>query len=181
MTLTATAAVSQAVMLCDVDGVLANFAELLMKVLYRPIEDAETITEYDLQKTLSPEEHERIVRLLEMPIAPLAMAPHDDALRFVQAARAQNIQVLAMTSCPLPWVASRTQWLAECFDFHSDEILFIPRDLKKLVRGDMLVEDHLPTVAEWIDLNPKGSALLVDRPWNRSATLPPRTRRISLS
>jgi 5'(3')-deoxyribonucleotidase len=62
------------------------------------------------------------------------------------------------------WMRERLEWLEPLF--HHDDVLFVKGARKPLVRGDVLVEDHPAIACAWLEANPEGKAILVDRPWN---------------
>jgi len=63
------------------------------------------------------------------------------------------------------WMTERMRVL-EHMGFPHDHVHFTSGTYKHLVRGDVLIEDHPKTCADWCKANKKGQAILIDRPWN---------------
>lgn len=64
------------------------------------------------------------------------------------------------------WMAERMKSLGD-MAFTHDHVHFTAGRFKHLVRGDVLIEDHPKTAADWCRVNKRGHAILIDRPWNQ--------------
>ena len=71
----------------------------------------------------------------------------------------------------------KLNWLREHAPFFDrDKVIFTRH--KHLIGGHYMVEDSVENLARWTEQLPHGIGLLVDAPWNRTAPLPPRCRRV---
>jgi len=68
------------------------------------------------------------------------------------------------------WLEARKIWLG--MHFHMPQIIFASSGEKKFVCGDILIEDNLDTLRAWMDANPLGCGILIDRPWNQAPVGP---------
>ena len=73
------------------------------------------------------------------------------------------------------WMRERTDWLMS-LGFDSDHIIFCRT--KKLVWGDILIDDRTQTIIEWAEKWPAGTALLWNKPYNQGALLPSNAHRV---
>lgn len=74
------------------------------------------------------------------------------------------------------WMAERSAWLKQHFGFDKSHVIHCYT--KRLVFGDLLLDDKPETVREWADAWP-GDALLWDAPWNQGADIG-RGRRVKM-
>ena len=93
--------------------------------------------------------------------------PHREIVRAIRSAACSH-DVVFLTS-PWDenrhWLEARKIWLG--MHFHMPKIIFASSGEKKFVRGDILIEDNLDTLRSWMNANPLGCGILVDRPWNQ--------------
>jgi hypothetical protein len=67
------------------------------------------------------------------------------------------------------WQSERRAWL-RAGGIHPNEVLSVPTHCKPMVKGDLLIEDHPETCHYWLESNPEGRAILIDRPYNQPGT-----------
>jgi 5'(3')-deoxyribonucleotidase len=156
------------VILCDVDGVLADFVGGLCIELSRRgfAKCANDIKHWDLKESLSPEETRAAYEVMSVPGFCHGLAWYEGARDFF-AELVREGDVLAVTA-PFDgsetWERERKAWMAPAIE--RKRVLAISGDFKHHVRGDVLIEDHPKTAHDWLEANPDGIALLIDRPWN---------------
>ena len=156
----------------DVDGVLANFTETYLDLLFCLTGRRHTekdVTEFEFNKCVSNEEEDRGVwRLIasspDMHVSRLA--PHPEWVELSRDLRGAGHQVLALTSpASTPtWCYEQTMWL-QGIGFHKRDIVFASD--KSHVPGHVLFDDK-PENCETF----QGRAFLVDRPWNQKSSAP---------
>ncbi len=73
------------------------------------------------------------------------------------------------------WAHERREWLAG--HIHENHVLSVPTGAKHMVSGDILIEDNPETIGDWLHGNPRGHAILIDRPYNQVATYSSRVYR----
>lgn len=159
--------------LCDVDGVLANFVSAYLEETSLLPED---ILARDIESFLS--EHERVVanRRLQKKSFCLDIKLYKDACRFYhQLLRFGEVTFITAPSNTHFWHAERVLWLEQHFDEYSfNNTVFCPSELKPLFSGDVLIEDDAATLEGWCKANPLGIGVLLDRPWNSGIPFAPK-------
>lgn len=155
--------------LCDCDGVLADFVGACLVDLYKisgVAMTADDITSWNMFD-LMPEAHRgdvisRIGRqswCREIPI-------YDGAQEFVDALTQRN-EMYVVTS---PWTGNwwhseRVDWLGAHLGVSAGRIIFAHN--KTMIRGDALIDDRLSHIVDWSKANPDGIGVLVDRAYNQ--------------
>lgn len=154
------------VVLCDVDGVAADYCAgvdaLTRDVGYEPGDWTDYATEANAPY--------RVVDYLRIaPGAAFDLPAFDGA---VDAVRAFELDPKAPT---LVWVTVRFkgaphwQWDRERWlrTFSTSEILTCTSGAAKAhVRGDVLIEDNVDNLRGWLDANPASWGILIDAPYN---------------
>lgn len=155
------------IILCDVDGVLADFEGHI-----RAHAKLETpTTEMDFRLTHTKEELARVKVCADSEKFCYTMPSFQGSLRFVRRLERMG-ELYAVTA---PWVSSK-YWMHERFvwlaagGFNSQRIIMCPSASKHLVRGDIMIEDTPRNLFTWLNANPTGHGLLYDLPWNREGT-----------
>jgi 5'(3')-deoxyribonucleotidase len=154
--------------LLDVDGPLADFTTALCDALRRRGHDSvypDKIQHWCLKESLGPAVEDVDDILCTKGF--VRSLPWVEGAPFLIVALQAIADVVCVTS-PWPskyWVPERVEWLSPWV--HADDVLFVRSKRKALISGDVLVEDHPGIAAAWLDANPNGRAILVDRPWNR--------------
>lgn len=136
--------------LLDCDGVLADFLSTVLREAGTGKEPKD-ITDWDLKKCLTPDEHRRVSRTLsESPHIAREMDVMPGAQAAVLAMRDYGFTVVVVTS---PWISNptwehqRRKWLGRHFGVRPDDI--VSTASKHLVDGAVLVDDKLSTVERW--------------------------------
>ena len=157
--------------LCDVDGVLADFMTALCNELacaagmghrgYTPA----SFEHWDMAKTLGPNSMAEVNRIMGTQGFCRGLDWYHGAKNFF-AALDSSYDTYAVTA-PFhgspTWQAERATWVHAVAGV---PVLSVPTDAKHLVRGDVLIEDHPGTCHRWLSTNRSGLAVLIDRPWN---------------
>lgn len=160
------------IVLCDVDGVLADFighvcAHLACHGFCRM---PSTITQDGLARVLGQDELYRAEIAMRRVGFVTTMPWYAEAKTFLASLqRYADVHVLTSPLDDAPaWVPERLAWLRPFVSPH--KVIFTSQ--KHLVRGDVLIEDNASHASAWIAANPEGRAFLLDRPWNRKDTHP---------
>jgi 5'(3')-deoxyribonucleotidase len=154
--------------LCDVDGVLLDFigalcTQLNARGFSRVPAD---VKHWDLRESFTSEESRETLRIMGEPGFCHEIPWYEGAKDFLTALKVEHEAHILTAPFDSPsWIPERKASLAPWF--WADRIHFIPGKWKHIVSGDVLVEDHPGTAAEWVFHNPQGIALLIDRPWNQ--------------
>lgn len=154
----------------DADGVLFNFTGGLCSALrahgfeYTP----DDVRHWDLGRSFSREAVTAAREIMSSPGFCAGLEWYEGAANLVRYLRAQGHDVVCLTSpqpSPSPWKNEREAALSEVFS--AKDVIFCSGGRKKHFAADVLVEDHPGNAREWLEANPRGVAVLVDRPWNR--------------
>lgn len=158
------------ILLIDCDGVLSDFVTHVVATLrdlglgeYSP----EQVDRFDFAAALglTPIVIERLHREIE-GFSWCARMPALRAARDLDALRDQ-VDVVCV-SCPWAtsryWAGERIAWLEEHAGFEARDIVQCRR--KRIVHGDVLVDDHVETVEHWQADHPRGIGLLWENPHN---------------
>lgn len=159
---------SRPTILIDVDGVLADLVTPLCQELrlrgfdYAP----EDIKHFDFAKSMSKLATEAAYEIMSMPGFCHGLPWYEGAKDFLRSLKEIG-DVCALTS-PMhtaTWQHERATWLYP--EIKGTDVLSVPSAHKPKVRGDFLIEDRPDTLANWLDRNPRGFGVLVDRTWNQ--------------
>jgi 5'(3')-deoxyribonucleotidase len=162
--------------LIDCDGVLADLCGAVCALLgngRRP----EDFERHDFFHTLTPAELARVNAHYEQPGTIEAIPWYPAAKAFAFALRNSGADLVCVTApwhSPT-WLAERRAWLRDYV--HANDVIGCPSKRKRHVSGDVLIEDRADTLEDWCTDHPRGRGVLIDRPWNRGATLHPRVTR----
>jgi 5'(3')-deoxyribonucleotidase len=160
---------------CDVDGVLADFNGALSKALAaegclhpagRPYQD-DDFTQWELLKCIEPAHHGHLERISYRQGFCSSIQRYDGAQRFYRSLQKHGRVLAVTTSWKGPsWDQERYEWLVS-FGFADPEIHLVKNHAEKhAVPCDVVIEDRLETLQSW----PAGPMrVLVDRPWNRQS------------
>lgn len=153
--------------LCDVDGVLVDFVQGLCSALaghglfYRP----QDFLHWDLRETLSHEAQRAVLQVLTSPGFCQGLEWYEGARDFLDELQREG-EVYLVTA---PYDGSETwerERKAAMAPFPRSKVLPVPGEHKRVVRGDVFIEDHPKTAHDWLEEHEEGIALLIDRPWN---------------
>ncbi len=159
------------VILCDVDGILVDFAESYLRLLREMFGVHKTeadITSFHFEQCVSTPEQDRAIwqDIARNPGFVYNLPVYDGAMGFLAELR-QLGRVVACTSPANPlWTAERAQWLLDKGGFEKRDIV-VASD-KSLVMGDVLIDDAIHNLEGW-RMGPggiRGYGLLMNRPWN---------------
>jgi len=168
------------ILLCDVDGVLADFVGGVCKLLPPGTLTPSMVTCWDFidpaPKGLLSEHHHRLVTAACSYGSFWESLPYyDGAGNALEAIRQSDIEVVALTSpwdsCST-WSGARTAWL-KALGFTRHQVIITPR--KELVRGNYFLDDKPEHVAAWMHRNTavgrfrderQDNARLVTAPYN---------------
>jgi 5'(3')-deoxyribonucleotidase len=163
--------------LLDVDGVLANFIEAVLRL----VEDATgrkyvhgDIQTWEVFESLPAVQHLQtdIYEQLRSPGGCYNIPVYEGAVDGVASLR-EVVDVVIVTS-PFPratwWMVERERWLADQFGIEERDVIHTRR--KELIHGDFLVEDKAENGETWQKEHPRGLSLLWDRAYNQKSQLP---------
>lgn len=154
----------------DCDGVLADFVGTylgLHAMLNGRACCRDEVTAFDFSKCVAtPEEDEKIWRHIDKTpgiVRGLVAIPGAaDALEELRTIG--HVRCLTSPHLGPTWMHERAQWLA-ALGFKKADIVFCSD--KKLVHGDVLIDDKLETVLEYKDHHPRSVPVLFDAPYNQ--------------
>lgn len=151
--------------LCDVDGVLADFVGGVCTWLKaHGLMMCPADFRGPIRNHLPGELCERLAQHVGFASS---LEWYQDAIAFAAELKATtDCVVVTAPWTGATWAAERTAWLDRVFEPH--DIIFAHGKQKHRVRGDILIEDTLATCIDWKMAHPEGKALLMDRPWNRA-------------
>lgn len=151
--------------LLDVDGVVGDLVGAICRHLPGRVE--EDFTEYAIDAKLTPVERQVVEALAHKPGFALSIPVYSGSREFVrQLSDYGAVYFLTAPWHSATWESERREWVS----FHFERpTISCPAVYKHLISGDVLIEDRPETLLTWSDDHPRGSALLMDRPWNRSA------------
>ncbi len=154
--------------LCDADGVFVDFIGGLCKQLQLRgfARTPDEIKSWALEESLTPAETRECMHIMSAPGFCHSLEWYEGAFAFFQALKAEGdlFVITAPFDGSETWERERKAWLESYIA--RKRVLPISGEFKHLVRGDVLIEDHPGTACEWLQANPSGVAVLIDRPWN---------------
>jgi len=170
---------TSAIVLVDVDGVVADFTGRMLDVVLEETgrrHEVEDVDQWSIQLALGlPDEHWRnVVRRIEEPGFASNLRPYPGAVEAVRDI-ADRHHVFFVTSpwwSSTTWMHDRTDWLVKFFGKTQGRKV-VHTSAKQLVVGDVMVEDKAATLAAWERADDAASwhgtrrAFLLDRPYNR--------------
>ncbi len=168
--------------LIDVDGVLCDLNGALCSELRTcgwdtSVEDwtyptADLLLEHGV---ITQPQHAVMTRAMERRGFVLSAPIYPGAGAFVSALR--DLGDLVAVTKPYAdsetWPWERTTWLRP----YTEKVIHTAS--KECVAGDVLIEDSVSNLHDWLEANPSGRGILIDRPWNRLEELHPRAARVS--
>lgn len=155
--------------LLDCDGVLADLVSHLCASINESPAKGAPLTpldfrEYNFADTLKGEQFVEANSAMRRQGFVRSVPPYIGAASFVRTLQktCRVYCVTAATHTP-HWHSERLNWLA-MLNIHERDVIFTSS--KERISGDFLIEDHPGHCVRWLEENPTGRALLVDRPWN---------------
>jgi|ERR1700722_4290093 len=148
-------------LLCDCDGVLADFIGGMCREL-RAYGFPYTEDSFDcFSPTMPPAVQEAWDEIYRRPGFCYGLDWYPGAKDFFL--ELQRLDKVIVVTAPGPgstWHYERQEWLSGVV--HSRDVVFCDASVKPLLLGRLLVEDRAETVEHW-----GGASILIDRPWNR--------------
>ncbi len=151
----------------DVDGVLGNqIAGILPRIASsHGIQLAYSdITDWQLPIGDDSDVKVEIGSAMEDPEYVLKMPVHAGAKRLMETLY-ENNRLFVITSRPPETKSDTETWLGEN-GLPFDELINLKEQAKSLFKTDVLIDDFVGNVAEYLK-NSTGTAILVEQPWNR--------------
>lgn len=161
---------SPKVILCDVDGVVADLHTAWLSAYNRDYQDTltyEQITAWSMDQFVKPECGEQIYKYIREPYLYDwdAVRPIKGAFEGIQALRRAGFRVVFLSSCVPGSTDAKVRWLIRhgfLSDLERTPSDFIAAHSKGLVRGDLLIDDAVHNVVSF-----GGPAILMDAPYNQ--------------
>ncbi len=95
------------------------------------------------------------------------LVPLQDGFRLFELVQSMGFKSQVLTKgprkFPMAW-AEKVAWCAEHMPGIGVNIVMN----KENSAGDVLVDDFIPYVSEWLSKNPEGTVIMPDRPWNQN-------------
>lgn len=165
---------SKPIVLCDVDGVLADFIGHVCTHVnenqVRPEVSPASFTSFDLESGLTGPQMALAKALIGEPGFCSTVPWYEGSKDFFWYLCA-TFDTYAITA-PWPsdtWCAERLQWLKSYLP--REDVIFASSKGKANVCGDVMIEDNADTLEKWVE-RWGGSGILIDRPWNKSCDHP---------
>lgn len=152
--------------LCDVDGVLADFVAAVCRNLKGDL-DPEDFKEPSMLDAMDQEDKKRFELLSKRDGFCSTIRPYPGAKSFLK--MLEDVHIVTKPWNSPTWSWERSRWLEEHFGIDKSKIIFT--GLKHMVHGDVLIEDNADNLNQWSEENPRGAGILLDRPWNRDHPL----------
>lgn len=152
--------------LFDVDGVIADYAQLHVAAVIasgvRNIPEAWRPSQWDINKELklTKEEEDRVQTLVAFPGVAKSMVPFPGAIEAVKRiAKIADVYFVTTPNGDSPtWGFDRTEWLKEKFGKALGEKVVLTH-YKYLIPAEYLVDDKVENCQEWEEWNPGKFAL----------------------
>lgn len=161
-------------LLCDVDGVIADFSGFYLKLVERVcgcVYAREQVTQWSMKDSLGLPDwvEEDVNRLIHEPGSGRTIEAFPGAVEAVRAlSAAYDLYFVTSPFSSAPtWVHDREQWLDDRFGRELARKV-VHTDRKYLVAGDAIVDDKPSHVEEWSAAHPTGVAVLWSTPANAS-------------
>ena len=155
--------------LCDVDGVIANFVDAFMDLYLHHAGSVPDDFEWsdwnsmdELPNQMARDAVWRDPDLFWIP------RPYDHAIEALYILNERH-DVRIVTAVPHMHVEARSDWFHREAPFiHRKNQMIFTND-KSLINADVIIDDKVEYVDDWLDENivPRGHAYLIDRPWNQ--------------
>lgn len=161
------------IILCDVDGVIANFTAAVLDVIkdVTGVWHPETaVDQWSIKDALQlqPREWRATVKGILAPGFCSEIEPYPEGIEAVKeiAKRHDLYFVTSPWWTSHTWMHERTDWLIQRFG-QAQGRKIIHTSYKELIRGDALIEDKPETLDKWLPQAAAGAiAMLMDRPYN---------------
>lgn len=164
--------------LCDVDGVFADFTKHALASIGESSRSEEEFTSWDMLSHFSQEVRDTCTRIWREQSWCAEIPPYPEALDSYQ--RLSSIGKIVWVTAPMVdapyWCHERTLWLQKHFGAKLQDIVFTHD--KAHVWGDVLIDDRVENILGWSEIHANGFGLLWDRPYNRNVALPQNTQRV---
>jgi len=160
--------------LCDVDGVFADFLGHTLDTLgpLAPPGGREVFTSWDFRDNMSPGAQMFVDRKWREKGWCLGIPPYPEAKEGL--AKLKSVGDVVWVTSPLQssphWIPERTLWLQQLTGEDKPTIMFAWD--KSRYQGDVFIDDRLENVEAWADVHRGSLPIVWDRPYNRERTLP---------
>ena len=164
--------------LCDVDGVFADFIGHTFYSLgeLAPEGGLENITSWDILESLSGEAKGICTTIWRSEGWCEGIPPYPHSREVIR--KISTFGKIVWVTSPMSeaphWHYERAKWLYTHFGSSHNDIVFTSD--KSHVWGDVLIDDRIENLEDWVKSHPKGLGILWDQPYNRQRT-PPGTLR----
>jgi len=153
--------------LIDMDGVICNFVDAFMYLYAEKggkIPDGFAWVEWNSMDELpSQDVRKEVWRDPDLFWLP---KPYEGAIVALQALNEQ-FDVRIVTALPHKHVHTRSDWVKHYAPFiHRKNQMIFTND-KSLIRGDVIIDDKLEYVRDWLKINAR-TGVVIDRPWNQT-------------
>lgn len=167
--------------LIDCDGVASDFVTPALAVVARlggPSLLHDQLEAYDIGELLPEDKRAELWRLVSEPGFCASLLPYVGAAHAIEELR--KLGTVVCVTSPMEdsatWAHERLQWLARYFGFDREHVISTAG--KQWVAGDVFIDDAPKHVNAWAEAHPNGRAVLLERPWNRGATISCRATRV---
>jgi 5'-nucleotidase len=165
------------IILCDVDGIIADFMSAnldAIRAVTGRVYTVDQVTGWDVRAALGLTQHEWSAVVDHYITAEgyvTAMKPYPGAVDAVKFLAGMHDVYFVTTPWhgAKTWTHERTAWLIHHFgDYQGRRVIHTAH--KKLIEGDIMLDDRPKNCYDWTAEHWSETALLFDRPWNADAT-----------
>ena len=156
--------------LLDCDGVLADFVDACLDLIYIHTgakHTKEEITQYDIFDSLGiPQLKHLLTSAAEKPGWCYSFKPFPGARQAIK--RLEEIGEVVIVTSPLVtprWYYERQKWLTDNLGIGKDRVIFT--ESKHFIEGDAIIDDSAEKCAKWHKEHPRKLTILKDTPYNK--------------
>ncbi len=157
--------------LMDCDGPAADFTGHLLRSIGSSLTLAD-ITDWDVFGFLEEEQKKDAYRLLRESFFWRELPVVDGAREKIKAIKQAGHDIYwVTTSWPgcRTWASDREKWLKDHFGAHYTRVVVCAD--KKVVAGDVIIDDKPENLEPWAEEHKAGRALLFDAPYNKDSKM----------
>lgn len=159
----------------DLDGVIANFHQELVRVYNSLYEDNLSIEDFDGDfETLEHSIYERLIHIFNEPEFFKNLRPLPGVIEHISKYSDYGFEVIVCTAPARRLTglingltaSEKFDWIQKWLPFWGNDVVITKH--KYLVKADILVDDMPANIVTWCEENPNGIGLLIAAPWNRN-------------
>ena len=157
------------ILLLDMDGIVSQFVPAFLHVYarYGGVIPSHLALRWNFFEALP--DQSAVKRTWDDPAIFLHQEPYHGAVDAVKHLH-DAYQLMIVSTAPPPLdvhIPAKVRWVQRYLPWLSHKQLIFT-DHKELIRGDVLIDDHIENVLGWLGTNDGGLGILINRPWNEA-------------